>query len=110
MPIAILSQNQEVTLCQMDGHMTREEVAEALELAKKGCETIHQMQRDVLTEKYKMIAEQIDINDDDSDDSLENEPEDTEEDPTEEYEEDDSDGIRSIRQSNLTKWCLRSAT
>jgi exosome complex component RRP41 len=58
LPIAILSQNQEITLCQMDGHMTKEEIAEALELAKKGCEKIHQMQREVLTEKYKALASQ----------------------------------------------------
>jgi exosome complex component RRP41 len=58
LPIAILSQNQEITLCQMDGHMTREEVAEALELAKKGCEKIHQMQREALMERYKEISSQ----------------------------------------------------
>jgi exosome complex component RRP41 len=58
LPIAILSQNQEITLCQMDGNMTKEEVAEALELAKKGCEKIHQMQREALMERYKEISSQ----------------------------------------------------
>jgi exosome complex component RRP41 len=41
-----------ITLLQMDGHLTREEFGEALELAKNGCKAIYELQRAALMEKY----------------------------------------------------------
>jgi len=41
-----------VTLLQMDGHFTKEEFGQALNLAFKGCEHIYGVQRQALREKY----------------------------------------------------------
>ncbi|HPR40976.1 MAG TPA: exosome complex exonuclease Rrp41 [Candidatus Methanofastidiosa archaeon] len=51
-PLAILSRTEDITLLQMDGIMTEEEVDEALSLAIKGCKSIYQMQMDALKSKY----------------------------------------------------------
>jgi exosome complex component RRP41 len=51
MPVAI-TQNGDIVLLQMDGHLTREEFAVALELAKKGCREILKLQREALIKKY----------------------------------------------------------
>ncbi len=51
MPVAI-TQNGNIVLLQMDGHLTREEFARALELAKKGCREILKLQREALIKKY----------------------------------------------------------
>lgn len=56
LPIAVMSNNKQITLCQMDGDMTKDQVVEALNLAVKGCEKIHQLQRETLLEKYKGIS------------------------------------------------------
>ncbi len=52
MPVAILSRNNEISLLQMDGDMNLEEIKEALELAKKVCNDIYEIQKKVLKEKY----------------------------------------------------------
>lgn len=49
------TQNEEVTLLQMDGDLSKEQVNESIELAKKGCETLHQKQRETILEKYESI-------------------------------------------------------
>ncbi len=53
MPVAMLPGRDEISLLQLDGKMKKEEIAEALELAKKSCEKILEVQRKVLMEKYK---------------------------------------------------------
>lgn len=53
MPVAILSRNNEISLLQMDGDMKPEEIKEALELAKKTCNNIYEIQKKALKEKYK---------------------------------------------------------
>lgn len=52
MPVAIIPRKKVVTLLQMDGHFTKEEFKQALELAFKGCEKIYEVQRQALKEKY----------------------------------------------------------
>jgi exosome complex component RRP41 len=42
----------QVTLLQMDGQIEEKELAEALELARKGCEKIKEIQIKALREKY----------------------------------------------------------
>ena len=59
MPIAILPRNKEVTLLQMDGQLSREEFQRALDLAIKGCEQIHEMQKEALRKKYSEIQEEV---------------------------------------------------
>ena len=51
MPIAITPDGN-ITLLQMDGHLTRDEFREALELATNGCKAIYELQRAALMEKY----------------------------------------------------------
>ncbi len=54
-PIATINGGDEITLLQMDGDLTPEEVEECVELAKEGCKTLHEMQREALLEKYEEI-------------------------------------------------------
>ncbi len=56
MPVA-MTQHDEITLLQMDGHMTLEEFEEGLEMAKQGCREIYQLQRKALVERYKKEEE-----------------------------------------------------
>lgn len=56
LPIAI-TQDGEITLLQMDGHLTPEEFKTGLEMVKKGCEQIFEMQREALMSRYGNIAE-----------------------------------------------------
>ena len=53
MPVAFLPRRNEISLLQLDGGMKKEEIAKALELAKKSCEKILEIQRNALMEKYK---------------------------------------------------------
>ncbi|WP_174590756.1 exosome complex exonuclease Rrp41 [Methanocella conradii] len=55
LPVA-MNQFGEITLCQMDGHMTEEEFGRALDMAIEGCKKLHQMQRQALIEKYGEMA------------------------------------------------------
>ena len=56
MPIA-MTPDGKITLLQMDGHLTRDEFREGLEMAKKGCLEIAQLQRTALMEKYSSLVE-----------------------------------------------------
>lgn len=42
----------EISLLQMDGHFTQEEFSEAMEMARKGCEKMYEIQREALKAKY----------------------------------------------------------
>lgn len=57
MPIAMVPRKKLITLLQMDGHFTKEEFGQALDLAFKGCEQIYEMQRQALREKYAIKQE-----------------------------------------------------
>ena len=52
-PVAMMPRLNEVTLLQLDGDIKKDELKEALKLAKKGCEEIYKVQRKALKEKYK---------------------------------------------------------
>lgn len=52
-PLAILPNTGEITLLQMDGEMTREQMKEALALAKKVCGKIYEIQKQALKDKFK---------------------------------------------------------
>ncbi len=51
-PIAMIPRTDEITLLQMDGDMTEDEVEEALKLAKQGCQQVYEMQKAALVSKY----------------------------------------------------------
>ncbi len=53
MPVAVMPRNGEVTLLQMDGFATKEEIKKMVEAAKKSCKQIYEVQKRALKEKYK---------------------------------------------------------
>ncbi len=57
MPVVMTGRDKKITLLQMDGHLTREEFRQALELAKKGCEQLFELQRRALRQKYEEVGQ-----------------------------------------------------
>jgi len=53
-PIAIISRTGEISLLQMDGNLSREDLKKAIEMAKKSCKEIDKIQRDALKKKYEV--------------------------------------------------------
>ncbi|MGB9978291.1 exosome complex exonuclease Rrp41 [Methanobacterium sp.] len=52
LPIAIMPRSGEVTLLQMDGHMTPDEFDKALDLAIEGCKQISEAQKNAIKNRY----------------------------------------------------------
>jgi len=52
-PIATINGGDEVTLLQMDGDLTKEQVDECISLAREGCAEIDEMQREALRDIYQ---------------------------------------------------------
>jgi exosome complex component RRP41 len=52
-PLAITPRTNEITLLQLDGHINKEELKEAIELGKKSCQKIYELQKKALKEKYQ---------------------------------------------------------
>jgi len=50
---AMMPSKDKITLLQMDGLLTKEELFELLDLAKKTCKKIYEMQKSALKESYK---------------------------------------------------------
>jgi exosome complex component RRP41 len=59
MPVAMTGRDKRITLLQMDGHMTREEFRQALQLAMKGCQQLYELQREALREKYSSTPKEV---------------------------------------------------
>lgn len=57
-PVA-MTQDGEITLLQMDGHLTPEEIKKGLELVKKGCKEILEIQQSVLRKKFETPVEEV---------------------------------------------------
>ena len=57
LPIAISPRTGEVLLLQMDGHLTQEEFDKAFDLVLKGCNTISEIQKKAILEKYESDQE-----------------------------------------------------
>jgi len=51
-PVAMLPNSEQITLLQMDGKVTKDELKKVLELAKKACKKIYEIQKDALKNKY----------------------------------------------------------
>jgi len=51
-PVAVMPNSGKITLLQMDGHLKREELKTALELAKKVCLEIYEIQKKAMKEKF----------------------------------------------------------
>ena len=54
LPMALVPRSGRLVLLQMEGHMTREELARALELGVRGCQQIYQVQKDALRSRYSL--------------------------------------------------------
>ncbi|HLD33277.1 MAG TPA: exosome complex exonuclease Rrp41 [Candidatus Nanoarchaeia archaeon] len=57
-PVAVLHNTKEITLLQMDGEISKDELLQALELAKKASDKIAKIQFAALKDKYKVNADQ----------------------------------------------------
>jgi exosome complex component RRP41 len=51
-PVAMLGRTKEMTLLQMDGMVSKEMLSQALELGKKACEQINELQKKALKDRY----------------------------------------------------------
>lgn len=58
MPVAIIPREEKIVLLQMDGELTLEEFEKCIELAKKGCKMVYELQKEVIRNKYTIIAEE----------------------------------------------------
>ncbi|MBI5681292.1 MAG: exosome complex exonuclease Rrp41 [Methanobacterium sp.] len=52
LPVAIMPRSGEITLLQMDGHLTTGEFDKALGLAIEGCKTINEAQKEAIKTRY----------------------------------------------------------
>lgn len=50
--VALMPRSEKITLLQLDGNVTKDELKEVLNLAKKACKEIHKVQVAALKEKY----------------------------------------------------------
>ncbi|AWS00603.1 exosome complex exonuclease Rrp41 [Metallosphaera hakonensis] len=58
MPVAMMPSLGQITLIQLNGHMTQEEFKQGLELAYKGINTIYNLEKDVLRSKFAEMHEE----------------------------------------------------
>ncbi len=58
-PLAILPKTGELTLLQMDGHLTTEEFETALEMGVKACYEVYELQKDALKRRYEASKEEV---------------------------------------------------
>jgi len=56
-PMAIVPRTGEIVLLQMDGHLTADEFAQAMELSIGATKQIYEIQRDALRRRYESVAE-----------------------------------------------------
>ena len=52
LPMALVPQSGRLVLLQMEGHLTREELSQALDLGVKGCREIYEKMKAALRERY----------------------------------------------------------
>ena len=54
-PIAVMPNSEKITLLQMDGEVKKEELMKLLEMGKKACMDIYEIQKKALKEKYHEV-------------------------------------------------------
>ena len=52
LPIAMMPRTGDITLLQMDGHLTSDEFEQALDLAIEGCKIISEAQKEAIKNRY----------------------------------------------------------
>ena len=53
-PIAVLPRSGKIALLQLDGEIDKENLVKAIEMGKKTCEKIYQIQKAALKKKYEV--------------------------------------------------------
>jgi exosome complex component RRP41 len=61
-PIAMIPSTEEISLLQMDGIISKEQLLSALTEVKKAIKVINEIQKEALREKYNKIAEEVNKN------------------------------------------------
>ena len=56
-PVAMTHNTKEITLLQMDGEISKEDLVQALELARSATEKVYEVQKQALKEKFKGVPE-----------------------------------------------------
>jgi len=56
-PIAVMPNNDKITLLQMDGLISKDELKKVLEMGKKACKDIYEIQKRALKDKYRKEAQ-----------------------------------------------------
>lgn len=56
-PLAMLPRSGEITLLQLDGDISKEDLKKCIDFAKTGCDQIYKVQREALMAKYKETEE-----------------------------------------------------
>ena len=56
-PIAMMPSQNKITLLQMDGLVSKEQLKKVLEMGKKACNEIYEIQKKALKDKYKSVEE-----------------------------------------------------
>ena len=52
LPVAMMPNSEQITLIQMDGHLTKKEFDKALDLCKKASKELYKVQKEALINKY----------------------------------------------------------
>ncbi|MCL4326296.1 MAG: exosome complex exonuclease Rrp41 [Candidatus Thermoplasmatota archaeon] len=53
LPFAMVPKTEDIVLMQMDGHLNEDEFKKAIDLAKKGCKRVYELEVEALKEHYK---------------------------------------------------------
>ena len=53
-PVAMMPRTEKITLLQMDGEISKEEIMKALEMTKKVCKDIYEIQKNALKKKFEV--------------------------------------------------------
>lgn len=61
MPLAVMPRTNEITLLQMDGELTKDEVHKLLDMNLKACKEIYELQKAALREKYETEKNNIEL-------------------------------------------------
>ncbi|TXT53951.1 MAG: Exosome complex component Rrp41 [Candidatus Thorarchaeota archaeon] len=69
-PLATLPPQDDITLLQQDGHFTKEELLEAIEMGVTACKYMHELQKEALKQAYakRRPADDAEVDDEDDDD------------------------------------------
>jgi len=57
MPMVVVPRKEEITLLQMDGRVTKEELEQIIELGIKKAKELNRIQREALKRKYERVRE-----------------------------------------------------